>query len=301
MRHRLIANTLRGAFLEIISPTPHSVGRKRIYAKIYRGRPGGKAYTDRTKSVPDLRRRNRRPSVHRDHRAYQGSRHLQPGKMRASWHIRGPLHRKSDPFGLAPFDKQDPNHTPFLTGWEKWRSFGNLHFLYRSQNCRNTYAVIYVHSVLFYLPSRCTIAGRYNLLYKTPEQLDTVPQKIRYYRHKHLLHQEDVAKRIDLSRKRYILFEAERHDYYPIEVLEKLARVYHIPIENLMDDYHLFLYQEPGKVIKQFRKKQHYTQQQLADMMGVWKSTVRNWEGGRCRITKENYTKFMELKRKSDI
>ena len=202
---------------------------------------------------------------------------------------------------MAPSDNQDPNHTPFLAGWGKWRSFDNLHLLYRSQNRRNTYAVIYVHSVLFHLPPRCTIAGRYNLLYKSPEQLDTVPQKLKYYRHKCLLHQEDVAKRVNMSRKRYISFEAERHDYYPIEVLEKLAGFYHIPTENLMDDYHLFLYHEPGKTIRQFRKKKHYTQQQLADLMGVWKSTVRNWEGGRSQITKKNYIKFMELKRKSDI
>lgn len=92
--------------------------------------------------------------------------------------------------------------------------------------------------------------------------------------------------------------EMDSHGYYSLEILEQLAMFYHIPVENLMDEYHIFLYHEPGKIMKQYRKKNHYTQQQLADLMGVWKCTVTNWEKGYTRITKKNYLRFMELKEK---
>ena len=151
---------------------------------------------------------------------------------------------------------------PFSDPWKIWKSFQNLHILYRSHNHINTYAVLYIHSALFHLPSRCTIAERHNLLYSSPNQLHTVPEKIRYYRHKHLLHQRDVANALNIDRTVYQDCEYDTRDYYPIELLEKIADFYHIPAENLMDEYHLFLYHDPGTQIKQFRKQHGYTQEQ---------------------------------------
>ena len=161
----------------------------------------------------------------------------------------------------------------------------------------NTYAVIYIHSALFRLPSRCTTAERYNLLYTSPGQLHTVPEKIRYYRHKHLLHQRDVANALNIERTVYQSCEYDTHEYYPLETLEKLAEFYHIPAENLMDEYHIFLYHDPGSQIKQFRKQYGYTQEQLADKLGVWKQSIRAWEKGYKKISREHYNRFIKLKK----
>ena len=125
--------------------------------------------------------------------------------------------------------------------------------------------------------------------------MHTVSEKIRYYRHKHLLHQRDVAIALNMERSVYQACEYDTHDYYPLETLKKLADFYRIPIENLMDEYHLFLYRDPGQHIRQFRKKYGYTQQQLADKLGVWRQSVRAWEKGYKKISKAHYIRLMKL------
>ncbi len=127
--------------------------------------------------------------------------------------------------------------------------------------------------------------------------MHTIPEKIRYYRHKHLLHQRDVANALNIERTVYQSCEYDTRDYYPIELLEKLADFYHITAENLMDEYHLFLYHDPGTQIKQFRKQHGYTQEQLADKLGVWKQSIRSWEKGYKKMSREHYDRFMELKK----
>ena len=100
-----------------------------------------------------------------------------------------------------------------------------------------------------------------------------------------------------MDRTVYQSCEYDSREYYSLETLEKLAEFYHIPAENLMDEYHIFLYHEPGIQIKQFRKRHGYTQEQFANILNVWKNTVRAWEKGYKRISREHFDQFMKLKK----
>lgn len=100
-----------------------------------------------------------------------------------------------------------------------------------------------------------------------------------------------------MERTVYQICEYDTHEYYPLETLEMLAGFYHIPIENLMDEYHIFLYHDPGAQIKQFRRQHGYTQEQLADKLNVWTNTVRAWEKGYKKMSREHYDRFTELKK----
>lgn len=207
------------------------------------------------------------------------------------------MYRKSNPFALALLNKKAENQNPFSHSWKIWKSYRNLHILYDIKNNKTFYKVLYIHSALFHLPSRCTIAERHNILYSNSNQLSTVSEKIRYYRHKHLLHQTDVANILEMDRTLYQDYEYNKRDYFPLETLEKLADFYHIPPESLMDEYHIFLYHDPGTEIKQFRKQYALTQEELGIKLDVWRSSVRAWEKGYKKMSRQNFDKFMELKK----
>ena len=200
--------------------------------------------------------------------------------------------RKSDPLPLAPFCQKAETHHPFLNCWKIWKAFGNLHILFNNEATVHKYSVVYVHSFLFDLPSRLTIAERHNLLYSSSSQLNTIPEKIRYYRHKNSLTQKDVATALNMNRTVYQYYEQTDRDYFPLDILEKIAAFYNIPTVNLMDNYHLFLYHNPGMAIKQLRKQLGYTQEHFAKKLHLCRKTVRDWEKGCARIPKETYSKL---------
>ena len=50
------------------------------------------------------------------------------------------------------------------------------------------------------------------------------------------LMQKEVAEQIGISRGHYIDYEVGYVDYYPKEVVDRLADFYHIPVEDLLDD-----------------------------------------------------------------
>ena len=54
--------------------------------------------------------------------------------------------------------------------------------------------------------------------------------------------QKEVAEQIGISRGHYIDYEVGYVDYYPKEVVDRLEAFYHIPVEDILDEYNLFLY-----------------------------------------------------------
>ena len=58
---------------------------------------------------------------------------------------------------------------------------------------------------------------------------------------------KEVADLIGISRGHYIDFEVGYVDYYPKEIVDKLAALYKILVDDLLDDYNRFLYKGQGK------------------------------------------------------
>lgn len=111
--------------------------------------------------------------------------------------------------------------------------------------------------------------------YPTPDLLNTIADKLRWYRLKNGYLQSEIADMIGVSRSTYIHYESTSHKLYELDKLQLLADLYKVDIKCLLDDYMLFLYRGQGKQLKAMRKELGLTQKQFADMVGVSLGTVK--------------------------
>ena len=100
------------------------------------------------------------------------------------------------------------------------------------------------------------------------------------------------AEQIGISRGHYIDYEVGYVDYYPKEVVDRLADFYHIPVEDLLDEYNLFLYKGQGKMLKECREKMGLKKKPFARMLHVDPNTYRNWESDKKRMFKLTWEKY---------
>lgn len=109
-------------------------------------------------------------------------------------------------------------------------------------------------------PRKFLDAQIFNLRFSDPSEMTQIADKLRWYRYRHALLQSEVADRIGIDQKTYMRYEEYGRDYYPIEHMQKLAGMYDVPIESLLDDYNLFLYHDQGRQIRERRLSQKLTQ-----------------------------------------
>lgn len=100
---------------------------------------------------------------------------------------------------------------------------------------------------------------------------------------------KEVASYLGMSRKNYSYYEECSKEYCPLTMLESLAELYKIPVTELLDDYHLFLYNGQGNAVLQYRKSLHLTQKELAEKLYFDKTTIRCWEKEYHRMSRETY------------
>lgn len=158
---------------------------------------------------------------------------------------------------------------------------------------RNTvYALLYKHTFSFVTPHKLLESEIFNINCQNIENLHTTAEKLRYYRHKKSLLQKDVAKFTGLSESTYINYENINRNYYPLEVLRKIADLYEIDFKILLDDYNLFLCNDQGNQIKKLRKEFGLTQKELANKLNINRRTVGGWEKNKIRISNEIYERL---------
>lgn len=140
-------------------------------------------------------------------------------------------------------------------------------------------------------PRKLLDAQKFNIRYTDPSQITEIADKLRWYRYQHALMQKEVAEQIGIDRNTYIHYEEYGRDYYPIEHMEKLAELYDVPVEELLDGYNLFLYKGQGEQIQKIRQGLGLTQKQYAQRLGVSFDNLRKWEQNRVRIYKSTWEK----------
>lgn len=151
---------------------------------------------------------------------------------------------------------------------------------------------MYIHSFNFILGNDYKECEKYNLTITNPFELNNISDKIRYFRLRESLYQEDVAKAIGIDRTTYISYENGLR-VYPIDVMTKLSNIYEVDLNDLLDDYHRFIYFNQGQNIKRIRKDLGLNQKELADSLGVSLIVIKRAEQEKVRFLEKNYIKLM--------
>ena len=89
-------------------------------------------------------------------------------------------------------------------------------------------------------------------------------------------------------------YEEYGKDLYPPEHMEKIAQLFEVPVDMLLDDYNLFLRNGQGEQIKAIRTKLGLTQKQYADKLGVSLGSLKQWEQNRKQIFKSTWEKYFK-------
>ncbi len=74
----------------------------------------------------------------------------------------------------------------------------------------------------------------------------------------------------------------------------KLSALFSVPVEQLLDDYNLFLFRNQGLQIKKMRKMKNMSQKQFSAFLGVPFGTLQQWEQNRVIMFKSSWEKMME-------
>ena len=155
-----------------------------------------------------------------------------------------------------------------------------------------SYAPLYLHSFAFLRPHFLTDAEKFNIDSTDPTQMKFVADKLRYYRYKKGLLQKDVANYAGIERTTYTDYETAVRDYYPLDVLGRIAECLDVNIVDLLDEYNAFLYRGQAAQILQLRKQLGITQKVFALRMGVNIATYKDWEWGVTRLLKTRWEKM---------
>lgn len=196
------------------------------------------------------------------------------------------MHRKNNPLITAPFDAKEGIFAPFCD--EIVRISDNLSFF----QSKHKLSPMYLHSFRFIAPKKVSEAQKFALKFSTADKIETVADKLRYYRHQKGLYQFDVADYLGIERSTYIDYENPDRDYYSAEVMEKLADLFCVDVYDLLDDYNKFLYDGQGRNIKELREKLNITQEELAKEMNVSLLKVKRWEQDEVRMFKFTWFKL---------
>lgn len=157
-------------------------------------------------------------------------------------------------------------------------------------------APLYIHSFPLVIPHHILEAEKFNLRYASPSQIIETADKLRWYRYQHGLLQKEVALLVGIDRSTYIHYENSEVEYYPVEIMKKIAALYDIPVTALLDEYNTFLYHNQGKQIKEWRKALRMTQREYADYLGVSFGNLQNWEQNNVRMVKRTWERFFRSK-----
>ena len=71
---------------------------------------------------------------------------------------------------------------------------------------------------------------------------------------------------------------------YSPKHMERIAQLFEVPVERLLDDYNLFLRNGQGKQIKAIRMKLGLTQREYADRLGISLCNLKQWEQNRKQL-----------------
>ena len=236
-----------------------------------------------------------RSHLHRYHRAHQGHFDLQAREGRAPCDLRRPLRRKCYTIAAGQTVIEVAERVSFEAKWRLLARVG-VHCYILISNVSGAVKVAPLQILQFpvILPHKFQDAEKFNLQFSDFSEITETADKLRWLRYQKCLRQRDVADYAGIYRSTYIHDEEDGKDFYSPEHMEKIAQLFDVPVERLLDDYNLFLRNDQGKQIKAIRMKLGLTQREYADKLGVSLGNLKQWEQNLKQIFKSTWEKYFK-------
>jgi|GEM_PF-870806 len=170
----------------------------------------------------------------------------------------------------------------------------NMYLMVKHTNDVIKFAPLAICSFRLVLPRRQDELELYNLVYSSPDEIDNVGDKIKWYRLRKGFTQLEMAEKLNMDRLQYQNFEAGQKDYYNFKKLERVASILDVPFVQLLDEYHRFIYDGQGQAVLQLRKSLHLTQEEFGKQLGINRTTIKNWELEQDRMLKSSWEKVFK-------
>ena len=187
------------------------------------------------------------------------------------------------------------NHEPFGAKWSMFCRLKVRSYVLAA-NVAGTLKVAPLQILKFpvVFPHKFLDAEKFNLRFSDASEITEIADKLRWYRYQKGLRQRDAADYAGIDRSTYIHYEEAGRDFYPKEHMEKLAELFEVPLEDLLDDHNLFLLRGQGAQIKAIRQRLGLTQKAYATQLGVSLGNLKHWEQNRKQIFKSTWEKYFK-------
>lgn len=171
----------------------------------------------------------------------------------------------------------------------------------RLQGSHVMFAPLYILSFRVTTTKKISEAFSLNERYRRYEDIDSIPDRLRWRRHELGLLQKEVAAKIGVPRYAYNSLETDEMDSYDPVLMDKLAALYHIPIDNLLNDYSRFLQAGQGQAILNLRQSLNMSRSQFAQCLHTDVDNITVWETEKKRISREMWEKYFKRFAKSKL
>lgn len=167
-----------------------------------------------------------------------------------------------------------------------------MYILSQTQGLDVRYAPLLIHHFALCAPRKILDATQFQQRYRRYEEIENVPDRLRWCRYSRGLTQAEVAEIAGVTRAVYMDIEQGITQYIPQNAIEKLADFYGFPTEDFTDDYNRFLYSGQADGIRRYRAETGLGQKAFAREKEIPYRCLQAWESGKKTISRQNWEKY---------
>ena len=180
--------------------------------------------------------------------------------------------------------------------WIFWSRESGFFFLLQRVSCEGRgLTPLYILQVTLAGPRTTVEAQAFYRMYHSYADIPNPWDRLRWCRYGLDLLQKEVAAMVGMEEWLYRDLESGAfHRSFTPELADKLAALYGIPVEDVLNDYTLFLHRGGGDFLRRYREAKGWSRQQLADHAKVSRTSIRCWESGQKTISQKCFCHLVE-------
>lgn len=174
------------------------------------------------------------------------------------------------------------------------RFSADLYLISRTQDSYVRYAPLYIHRFPLCAPRKILEATGLSRQYHRYEQVQTVPDRLRWLRHSRGLMQKEVAAKIGMSYHVYKAIEEGTTRRFGKGMRERLAGFFGVPASDFEDEFNRFCEDGQGSRIQAWRSQTGLNRQAFAERYGIPLQRLEAWENEKRAVTYKSWEKYFK-------